>query len=508
MSEIEGTVVAITREGEVRGAVGDGVLTFLGVRYGEDTARRRFRRATPVQPWTGVRDALVFPPQCLQPPSPDFELLRSGWDQPSTPSEDCLHLNLWTPGLDDARRPVMVNLHGGGWTVGNGNSAGRSGEAFARHHDVVRVNVNHRLGVFGFSAMGDLLGPNFADSGTVGILDVVLALEWVRDNIAAFGGDPGNVTIFGVSGGGQKVSTLMAMPAAAGLFHRASVESGPMLTAREHGSATEAAGALLGALGLGPGTATDVLALSGEQVLAGYLTLYPDGGLLTSGIAPVLDGANLPRHPFDPTAPEVSDHVPMLIGTTATETSIFADFLGGDPFGISWDELEKRLTALLPPGLPHDVATIVGRARHALSGATPTAVLFAVTTELLFRARAITQAERASRRPASVYMWLLDWVTPADGGKWGAPHGLSVPLVMDTVAAVPSMFGDDLDGALALSRLMSSAWAAFARTGVPSGPGLPDWPAYDEARRETVVFDTLSRVVSDPQSALRTLFRP
>lgn len=506
MSGVDKFAIAQTRGGAVRGRAVGNVFSFLGVRYGEDTAKHRFRRATPVQPWSGLRDALAFPPQCLQPPSPDFELLRSGWDQALASSEDCLHLNLWTPGLDDARRPVMVNLHGGGWTVGNGNSAGRSGETFAHHHDVVRVNVNHRLGVFGFSHVVDLLGPEFADAGTVGILDVVLALEWVRDNIAAFGGDPNNVTIFGVSGGGQKVSTLMAMPAAKGLFHRASVESGPMLTARLPASAGEAATALLETLGIEPERASDLLALSGDEIMAGYMKMYPDGGLLASGISPVVDGVNLPRHPFEPTAPDVSDHVPLLIGTTATETSIFADFLGGDPFGIGWNELERRLTELLPPVPPP--ATIIERARQAMPDASPTTLLFAITTELMFRTRAIAQAERASRRPAAVYMWLLEWNTAADGGKWGSPHGLSVPLVMDTVQSVPSMFGDDLEGAMIMSRTMSGVWAAFARTGVPALPGLAEWPPYDEHDRRTMVFDTDSRAVSDPKSAFRTLFRP
>ncbi len=198
-----------------------------------------------------------------------------------------------------------------------------------------------------------------------------------------------------------------------------------------------------------------------------------------------MDGVNLPRHPFEPSAPALSNSVPMLIGTTATETSIFPDFLGGDPFGIGFDELQSRFARLLPPGLPHSPAAIVERARQALPDASPTDLLFLVTTELLFRARSITQAECAAKRPAPVYMWLLDWVTPADGGKWGSPHGLSVPLVMDTVPSVPSMFGNQVEGALTLSRTMSGMWAAFARTGVPSIPGLPEWPSYDETRRET-----------------------
>lgn len=370
---------------------------------------------------------------------------------------------------------------------------------------MVRVNVNHRLGVFGFSQVEHLLGPDFAGSGTVGILDVAMALEWVRDNIGAFGGDPGNVTIFGVSGGGQKVSTLMAMPAARGLFHRASVESGPMLTARAPAPAAEAADRLFAVLGIEADRVDDILALTGEQVMDGYMTLFPDGGLLTAGISPVVDGVNLLRHPFEPTAPALSDHVPLLIGTTATETSIFPELLGGSPFGIGWDEVPARLAPLLPQGLSAD--DLVARARVAMPEATPTDVLLAVSTEAFFRSRAIRQAERAAARAAPVYMWLLDWVTPVDGGKWGSPHGLSVPLVMDTVRSVPSMFGDDLVEPLALSRSMSDAWAAFARNGVPGTPALPEWPPYDAAERRTMIFDTESCVVPDPRAGLRRLFQ-
>lgn len=496
-----------TRAGQIRGRFGRGVYTFKGVAYGEDTKARRFRAAAPVRAWKGIRDALEFGDQCLQPPSPDYELLRSGWDQPGRASENCLNLNIWTPGIGDGgKRPVMVNMHGGGWTVGNGNSAGRSGEAFARNHDIVRVNVNHRLGIFGFSNMADLLGTEYAGSGTVGIQDIVLALQWVRDNIEAFGGDPENVTIFGVSGGGGKVSTLMAMPAARGLYKRASIESGSMLMAKPPEPAAESAAKLLAALDIPEGKAADILALTGDQVMAGYMRMYPDGGLLTAGIAPVVDGVNLPRHPFHPDAPDISGDIPLLVGTTATESSIFPEIVGGPPFGISWDEVAARLPHLLPPDLPMRAGDILAKARELMPDASPTEILFKITTESFFRRPAIRQAELASRRPASVYMWRIDWPVPVDGGKWGAPHGLSVPLVMDTVPATPAMFGDGIDEASKLSAKMTAAWAAFARTGSPDTPALPRWPAYEAGNRETMIFDTDCRVTSDPDSEFRKMF--
>lgn len=493
--------------GRLRGRLARGVYAFLGVPYGEDTSRRRFRPAESARSWTGVRDALVFGDQCLQPPSPDMELLGSGWNAPTASSEKCLNLNIWTTALGDGgRMPVMVNLHGGGWTVGSGNSAQRSGEDFARHHDVVRVNINHRLGVFGFSNMAALLGPDYAESGTVGIQDAVLALRWVRDNIAAFGGDPGNVTIFGVSGGGQKVSTLMAMPAAKGLFHRASVESGPMLTAIPPEQAASAATRLVAALDIPRGEPARILSLSGEQIMAGYMKLHPDGGLTNAGLGPVIGGAELPGHPFEPAAPELSSEIPLLIGTTETEMSIFADMFAGPAFGITWEDLAERLGRLPLPGLAVAPDRVIAEARGAMPDASPTDILLALLSEAAMRRAAIVQAERASRRPAPVYMWLLTWATPVDGGKWGSPHGLSVPLIMDTVRDASSMFGDDLTEPLVLSDIMSSVWAEFARTGIPRSPKLPTWPAYDAESRETMIFDTLCRVVGDPNSGLRRMF--
>lgn len=495
--------------GTLRGEHSDGVYTFLGVRYGEDTRPQRFRRAVPAQPWDGIRDALEFGAQCMQPESRDFELLRSGWDSPARSSEDCLFLNIWSPSLDDnARLPVMVNFHGGAWTAGNGNSTARSGKRFARHHGVVRVNLNHRLGIFGFSNFSALLGPDFADSGMVGMLDATMALEWIRDNISAFGGDPNNVTIFGVSGGGGKVSTLMAMPEAKGLFHRASVESGSMLTATLPERSAETTEALLDALAIPRNQPDGVLALSGEELLDGYLKMFPDGGLTASGIAPVVDGINLLHHPFEPGAPEESENIPLLVGTTTTETSIFEEFLGGSIDGLTWEDLPNRVTPFLPPEAQLSASDAISIARAAASDAGPRDILYAITSEFLIRRPALLQAERASARTAPVYMWLLAWVTPVDDGKWGSPHGLSVPLAMDTVEDNPSMFGDDLSAPLELSEKMSSAWAAFARTGKPDSPGLPAWPAYDTKERQTMVLDDECRVVSDPLADLRRLHEP
>lgn len=320
----------------------------------------------------------------------------------------------------------------------------------------------------------------------------------------AFGGDPENVTIFGVSGGGQKVSTLMALPAAAGLFHRAPVESGPMLTANLPGPATKSAESLLAALDTPREGARELLSLSGDELLAGYMKMHPDGGLTSSGLGPVVDGVNLPHHPFDPSAPEISNHVPLLIGTTASEMSLFIGMADPSVFELTWEALPERLPSLLPFlfGLS---AKGIASARRCLPGASPAQVIFALASQQFIRDRSITHAERVARRPAPVYMWLIEWITPVDGGKWGAPHGMSVPLVMDTVDASASLFGDDLREPQTLCDRMSAAWAAFARTGAPDTPDLPHWPAYDAKDPATMIFDTQCRVENDPHRALRML---
>jgi len=481
-----------TRHGRVRGVKQRGVLVFKGVRYGADTQPRRFQTPLPPQAWSGVRDALAYGPGCPQ--------RGTGADGPT--SEDCLFLNLWTPGADQGARPVMVYIHGGAYSTGSGSSPLYDGTRLATRGDVVVVTLNHRLGVLGYLSLGRLGEARFADSGNAGQLDLVLALQWVRDNIAAFGGDPGNVTLFGQSGGGAKIATLMAMPVAKGLFHRAATMSGQQVTASGPLNAQRRAETVIEALKLDPSRLGELARLPAErliEVMAVRDPILPAGGLY---FGPVLDDRALTRHPFWPDAPPQSAKVPMMIGNTHDETRAF---LGADERNhrLTWDELPARLA----PELRVDISpqTVVAEYRALYPVYSPSDVFFAASTASRSWRAAVIEAEARSRsgRPAFVYQ--LDWKSPKDGGKWGAPHMLDIPLVFGTLDARGSITGVAED-AKAVSRAMQDAFIAFAKSGDPGHKGLPDWEPYTLPARQTMIFDVPPRMVDDPRGGERELF--
>ena len=322
--------IATTTAGRIRGLSDRDLKIFKGVRYGADTAARRFQPPLPPSPWTGVRDAFEFGAVAPQTGLRDRRQ-----------SEDCLHLNVWTPGLRDrGRRPVLVWFHPGGYSGGTSNELEADGARLSRRGDVVVVTVNHRLNVFGHLYLGEIAGEAFADSGNAGILDLVLALQWVRDNIEEFGGDPGNVTIFGQSGGGAKCATLMAMPAAAGLFHRVLTMSGQQITASRVTTATRHADQLLAALQLPRDRVGVLQSLPMEQLVA--------ASRAPAYLGPVKDGRSLPRDPFDPDAPPLSAGIPMILGNTAGETRTLIG--RGDPsiFELTWETLPSKLESHSP----------------------------------------------------------------------------------------------------------------------------------------------------------------
>lgn len=479
-----------TASGKWRGRAEGGVHLFKGIRYGADTSGRRFLPPIAPAPWTGVRDAMAFGPVAPQPGLRD-----------RAQSEDCLHLNVWTPGLrDNARRPVMVWFHGGAFSSGTSNDIETDGARLSRTGNVVVVTVNHRLNAFGYLFLDATGGTDLADAGNVGQLDLILALEWVRDHAAEIGGDSRNVTIFGHSGGGAKAATLMAMPRARGLFHRVATHSGQQITASRPETAMRHAEALLAALGLDRSTADALRTLPMEQLIK--VSRVPPY------LGPVKDGRSLPRDPFDPDAPPQSAGIPMILGNTKDETRTLIG--RGDPslFSLTWDTLRAKLEANSPFMGTLDRGEVIARYREWHPEYSPADVFFAATTDSRSWRGQVIEADRRAAQPrgaAPTWVFQFDWPTPIDGGQWGAHHGLDVPFIFNNAAITPHIVGTGAD-ALALADTMSRSWIAFARTGHPQVAGLPSWPAFDLAKRATMVFDRETRVVNDPRGRERRLF--
>lgn len=486
--------IAKTRAGQVRGATIEGVHVFKGVRYGARTEGRRFQPPQPPQPWSGVVDALDFGSQSPQTRPTNTSLFRT-WSNPRPASEDLLFLNIWTRGLRDGKqRPVMVWFHGGGFSTGSGASHAYDGTRLAQKGDVVVVTVNHRLNVFGYLYLAGLSAdPALADSGNIGNLDMLLSLQWVRENIAEFGGDASNVLIFGESGGGAKVSTLMTMPSAQGLFHKAVVQSGSMIRAQTPEAATAGARIFLETLGLAPEQVSELRKLPLQKIVDALNSLSPASGV---NFGPVLDGRSLPRHPFDPDAPPASANVPLLVGTTKDETTLLIG--GRDPsaFAITWEQLPARLE-------PHtqglDREQLIAELRKLLPDASASDLFFTVTTARNFRNNAMRHAElKRQQGKAPAFLYQLNWETPVEGGKWKSPHALEIGMVFDNVAKSEAMSGISPQ-AQKVADQMSAAWLRFAKTGDPG------WAPYDALRRATMLFDVESRVVDDPDRELRLL---
>ena len=495
-----------TASGAVRGFRRDGIAIFKGIPY---AATRRFMAPAPPPPWPGVRETVALGPTApaafgtaaASMSNPDILGLLDGAAEPVPSSEDCQVLNVWTPGCDAARRPVLVWCHGGGFFAGSGGGKWNDGAALARHGDVVVVSFNHRLNILGFLHLDELAGGRFPDAGNAGMLDIVAALAWVRDHIAGFGGDPGNVTLFGQSGGGFKISMLMAMPAAAGLFHKAIVQSGSALRANPPDIAARHTIWVLRHLGLAPGRAEALAELPLERLqeaATALLRQVPVPG--ENPFVPVVDGRVLPRHPFDPEAPAQSAAVPLLVGTTKDESRML---LAGDADNFALDEaaMRQRLHRFLEVD-PEAADGVIAAFRRARPQASPSDLFFAITNARMLWMNALAQAERKARQDAPVYVYRFDWSIPKLGGRLGAPHGVTTPFVFRTVAAASSLVGD-APAAWRLSDQVSGAWLAFARTGNPNHSGLPDWPRFDTARRGTMLFDATCCVVADPDRAER-----
>jgi para-nitrobenzyl esterase len=508
---LAGTAAPIveTASGKVRGRASGGVASFLGIPYGADTSgANRFLPPRPARPWAGVRDCLALghqspqlDPSTLQPPGTDLSspfvqrvlaATKQGMEE-GNEGEDCLVLNLWTADASPARkRPVMVWLHGGGFAIGSAGDPQYDGAALVRRGDVVVVGVNHRLNAFGYLYLGDL-DPAFADSGNAGQLDLIAALQWVRDNVAQFGGDPGNVTLFGESGGGAKVSTLLATPAARGLFHRAIIQSGPSLTGVPRDTAAAHAERTLANLGLGKGDLARLQQVPAPALIAAAAKAQIQAGRAGGRLlAPVVDGRSLPRDPYTPDAPPSAAGVPVMIGSTRDEAALF---MVADPQFGKLDEAQVRARARGMAGDKGDA--LIDAIRAARPDYTPFYWLPALATAQGTWIHSIHLAERQAATGAAVYMYRLDWTAPFDGGVLKSPHGLDTPLVFDNAESRPLINGTGPEPRR-LAAAMSTAWIAFAR-------GQAPWPAYDPARRETMIFDVRSHVVADPDQKVRQL---
>jgi len=504
--------VVETASGRVRGLTSDGVHVFKGIPYGASTAgANRFMPPRKPEPWTGVRDALAYagrsPQAAANPQRPELATVWGPVDMLPV-GEDCLTLHVWTPALDNSKRPVMVWLHGGAFSYGSANSPRYDSTNLARRNDVVVVAINHRLNVFGHLDLSQIGGERFAQSGNAGILDLVLALEWVREHAARFGGDPGNVTIFGQSGGGGKVSALLAMPGAKGLFHKAIIQSGASVRFAERARTTRLADAVLKHLGLRADQLDALQALPLERlqeaVAPAQATLpRPRHPLLDRyNFGPAIDGSVLPNHPFDPAAPSVSDDVPMLIGDTKDESAIFLA-----PDDAVWnrttteDDLGKRIASVA--GDAADRLLAYYKRRDPASA--PSDRLITALTASNFGVRSVLLAERkAARARAPVWMYRFDWETPAFGGRLKAPHSVDVPFIFDTLHRIGEQH--QKPHAQVLADRVSKTWATFARNGDPGNETVPTWPAYIADRRATMLLDDACRVVDDPDGEVRPLW--
>ncbi len=507
-----------TSHGRIRGVRNKGVCTFKGIPYaGIVSGANRFKSAPPLQSWTGVRDALQ-----LAAPSPQPGKTYYGLNEPS-PDENCLFLNVWTPAADGRRRPVMLYNHGGGFMSGSGGSVGQDGTNMARTWDVVVVATNHRLGLLGYLYLGELGGEEYATSGNQGLLDIRDGLKWVHDNIERFGGDPGNVMIFGESGGGAKTSCLYALPSAAPYFNKASIESGPGIRMTPRDVAAETTLLTLKELGLEKNEWRKLLDVPVDKLLAAQVALGRSpariapqrsggrggigGNARPGGFGPVVDGTILPRHPFDPEAPASSKNKPLIVGTNRDEATFFL-WHGRDTEAFTLTE--TSLMQRLAKEFGSDANKVFEAYRKSRPDAAPADLYIAIATARMMGVGTTIIAERkAAQHGAPVYMYIFThespWVIPGTQHTFRAGHAIEIPYKFNNtgIAGFQSVIGPDAEKT---AHNMSQMWSTFARTGRPAAKGQPEWPAWTTKERATMMLDAECKVINDPWPLERRLW--
>lgn len=507
-------VEAETIYGKIRGRRTAGVTSFKGVPYaGQVSGAYRFRRPAPLEPWSGVREALELGAPAIQP---------ARRNEPD-PAEDCLFLNVWTPANDNGKRPVMFYSHGGGFVVGSGGSVLQDGANLARNFDVVVVQTNHRLGLLGFLYLDELAEPEYAGSGNQGLLDIVAGLAWVHQNIAQFGGDPDNVMIFGESGGGAKTSCLYAMPSAAPYFNKASIESGPGVRMYTPELAAATTARVLQELQLTPKEWRRLLDVPAAELLRIQSTFAPvpphqrkrkAGGLTepaAGGFGPVVDGNILPHHPFDPTAPVISKDKPLITGWNEDEYTFFAwERRDTSAFTLDFAGLQEKLEAQYGDDTPQIVETY----RHAMPNASASEIFVAIASITMMGLGSVEIAEKkAAQGGAPVYLYHFGYKSemkiPGTEVAIGTPHAMDITFKFNNETPENNFdfFSGKRPDRFIASHKMAELWATFARTGKPSAADVPQWPAYTLADRATLRIDTQCEVIHNRFSEELALWR-
>lgn len=493
LSQTSGLPLAETAQGKVLGLVqANGVTAFKGMRYGASSAGAlRFMPPAPPPKWAGVVEAFAYGDQSPQ--------ARGSLAHASTAmTDDCLRINVWTPGLDNGRRPVLLWLHGGGFEAGSGSSPLYDGTRMAMRGDVVVATINHRLNVFGHCYLGGLLGNDFAQSGNVGYLDLIAAMKWVRENIASFGGDPNNVMIYGQSGGGRKVSLCYAGQDAQGLFHKGVVQSGAHLKVQTPEQANGLTEKLLAELGIAKADARKLQTIDVETLSTAQRKVIGAAG---ARFSPMLDGKSFTAHPFLPDAPAISSHLPMMLGTTRTELT---NQMGREPgiFDMNEAQAKERAKSFVDAQDVDEAYRIFQASRPQAS---PSEIFFTIASARGYVRDQTIMAEQRVKAGGrgKTYVYRLMWRQPVEGGRRVSQHSLDLPFMFDNVAAGENMTGPDTEQTRAMVDNMANSWLAFARTGDPNNASVPPWAPYDLARRNTMMFDVPSTAVDDPHEGER-----